>query len=122
MSTSKRIWFTVHDQIINRFKDEMGNSVVRMALSDDVNAVVHKSVLFDENPASIIERQARRIAELEGALKPFAEACKRCSKAKDYDDVPDDHAIDIWTGLVLGDLRRAAKVLGNADARGGEKP
>jgi len=56
----------------------------------------------------MVEKQADRIAELEAALKPFADKATACEQR--YSDfVPED---DRTFAFTLGDLRQARKVLG----------
>ena len=63
--------------------------------------------------ADLIMQQSARIAELEGALRPFAE------KAGEYDvppnDLPDAHPVQNSfrdeTAITIGHLRRARKAL-----------
>ena len=57
-----------------------------------------------------IEKANERIAELEAALKPFADKATACEQR--YSDfVPEDYRTFAFT---LGDLRQARKVLENA--------
>jgi len=59
----------------------------------------------------MVEKQADRIAELEAALKPFADKATACEQR--YSDfVPED---DRTFAFTLGDLRQARKVLGEEE-------
>jgi len=61
--------------------------------------------------ADAIEAQAKRIEELEEALKPFADKATACEQR--YSDfVPED---DRTFAFTLGDLRQARKALGEKE-------
>ena len=61
--------------------------------------------------ADAIEEQAKRIEELEEALKPFADKATACEQR--YSDfVPED---DRTFAFTLGDLRQARKALGEKE-------
>lgn len=57
-----------------------------------------------------LESQANRIAELEAALKPFAEAAEELTdKDQDIWDIWEHH---VAQDITVADLRKARKVLG----------
>jgi len=61
--------------------------------------------------ANAIEAQAKRIAELEAALRPFADKATACEQR--YSDfVPED---DRTFAFTLGVVRQARKVLGEKE-------
>ena len=81
-----------------------------------LNRAAHAVIIKDKpnlyyDAAYEIEKQAKRIAELEAALKPFDEMLQR-----DFSIMSDDERYDDdFTAKVLmrlGDLRAARKVLG----------
>jgi len=66
---------------------------------------------FLNEAADTIEEQAKRIEELEEALKPFADKATACEQR--YSDfVPED---DRTFAFTLGDLRQARKALGEKE-------
>ena len=66
---------------------------------------------FLNEAADAIEAQAKRIEELEKALKPFADKATACEQR--YSDfVPED---DRTFAFTLGDLRQARKALGEKE-------
>ena len=66
---------------------------------------------FLNEAADAIEAQAKRIEELEEAMKPFADKATDCEQR--YSDfVPED---DRTFAFTLGDLRQARKVLGEKE-------
>ena len=66
---------------------------------------------FLNEAADAIETQAKRIEELEKALKPFADKATACEQR--YSDfVPED---DRTFAFTLGDLRQARKALGEKE-------
>jgi len=80
--------------------------------NERIAEIKHDTVCHEA--ADVIEAQAKRIAELEAALKPFDEMLQR-----DFSIMSDDERYDDdFTAKVLmrlGDLRAARKVLENGD-------
>jgi hypothetical protein len=75
--------------------------------------------ISNEDLKRLVNEQAKRIAELEAALKPFAEITAQ-QNFKDYQYNQDDCVMTagVWGfkpdfTFKLGDLRAARKVLGN---------
>ena len=89
----------------------MSDLVERLTMKADMIMLGEKiaygsdSNIMHEAATALAKAQAR-IAELEGALKPFVVAADGLN-----DDTPDDAEVDYTDNLLIGDLRRARAAL-----------
>jgi len=73
----------------------------------------------EDSPAQKLDRQGKRIAELEETLLPFSEFARRNDEESNAASSGLPDSAQIAEGITLGDLRRARAVLGNAPKEDG---